>query len=104
MRWSECSTRVAGFCGLVLVLTLSGCGAIGGIIVGSVPSSHERREDDSFCTKRCTDLKGNDYVQCHKLCMSEQERWRSEKKAQWESDRKEWDRRLADEQLKIPQK
>jgi hypothetical protein len=83
---------------------MSGRGTIGGMIVGSVLSSHERREDDAFCTKRCADLKGKDYVRCHELCMWEEQRKRSETKAQWEKDQKELEKRLADERLKIPQK
>ena len=104
MLWTEYPARAAVICLLLLALTLSGCGTIGGIIVGSIVSSHERAEDDSFCTKRCADLKGDDNIRSHRLCMSEERDRRSEIKDRGERHRKEMEKRLADEALEIPRK
>jgi hypothetical protein len=104
MVWPEWSIRIACVFTLFLSLTLSGCGTIGGIIVGSVLSSQELREDDTLCTKRCGELKGNDYAVCHKACMLEQRRMRSERKDEYQHDLEQWNRRVAEERLKTPQK
>jgi hypothetical protein len=102
MLWTGYPAGAAAICLLLLALTLSGCGTIGGIIAESILSSHERAEDDSFCTKRCADLKGDDHTRCHRLCISEERDRRSEIKDRGERDRKEMEKRLADEALKIP--
>jgi hypothetical protein len=83
---------------------MSGCGTIGGIVIGSIVSSHERAEDDRFCEKRCADLKGDDYTRCHRLCISEERERRSEIKNRGERDRKEIEKRLAEEALRTRSK
>jgi hypothetical protein len=82
---------------ILLALTVSSCGTIGEMIVGGLLSSHERAEDDRFCTRHCADLKGDDYTRCHRLCMSEERDRRSEIKDRGERVRKELEKRLAEE-------
>ena len=88
MLWTECLIRVAGVCLLLLALTVSGCSTIAGGILQSIVTSNERKEINSFCEKRCSELKGNDYRKCRDACVYEEEKRRSEKKAQEEADRK----------------
>jgi hypothetical protein len=104
VRRTASLTRVAGVCLLLFALTVSGCSTIAGGILHSIVSSQERREIDSFCKKRCSELKGDDHAKCHKGCVYEEERRRSQEKAQEEADRKELEKRLAGERLKAPQK
>ena len=72
----------------------------------SIVSGHERAEDDSLCTKRCADLKGDDHTRCYRLCMSQERDRRRDTKAQLEWNRKEGEieKRLADEAIKSPRK
>ena len=104
MVWPAFSNRATVSCLLLLALTLSGCGTIGGTIVGSLVSSHERAEDDRFCAKRCADLKGDDYTRCHGLCISEERDRRSGIKDRGERNRKEMEKLLAEEARKTPSK
>jgi len=104
MLWSEHSTKVAGIGFISVVLTLSGCGTIGGILLGGALSLHESAEDDNLCTKRCVSLKGEGYVRCHERCMCDERRRRSERKAEYERDRQNQElvNRVAEEARKNP--
>jgi hypothetical protein len=99
MLWTAYSTRATVVC--LLALTLSGCGTIGWIVAGNIISSNERAEDDRFCEKRCADLKGDDYTR-YRLCMSEERDRRI--KDRGERDRKEMEKRLAEEALRTRSK
>ena len=104
MVWTKRSTRVAGICLALLALTLFGCGTIGEIIVGSIVSSQELSEVDSFCTKRCADLKGDDKTRCYRLCMSEERERRWKIKAEGKREREKIERRLAEDALRSQRK
>jgi hypothetical protein len=92
------------FCMLMIALTSSGCGTIGGIVAGNIVSNRERAEDDRFCEKRCADLKGDDYTRCHRLCISDERDRRSGIKDRGERDRKAMEKLLADDARKTRSK
>jgi len=98
MLWPAYSTRATVYCSVLLALTMSGCGTIGGIVAGNIISNHERAEDDRFCEKRCSDLKGDDHTRCHRLCISEERDRRLMDRG--ERDRKEMEKLLAEEARK----
>ncbi len=92
MGRSEYLIRIVSVSLLVFALTISGCGIITGDILRA---SHEHAEIESFCARRCSELKGDDYAKCHKACVHEEEKRRSEEKARKEADRKELEKRFA---------
>ncbi len=106
MAFPKSLTRTAGICLLFLALTSSGCSTIGEMIAKEMLYSRERSEDDAFCTKRCAALKGDDYVRCHKLCVSDERERRREMKAQaqWDKDRSQSEKSVLDEARRIRQK
>jgi hypothetical protein len=71
---------------LLLASALTGCGTGPGIVVGSLVSSHERSEDDSFSTRQCSSFKDKEYLVCHEMCMSDQARKRFESKKRLEQE------------------
>ena len=104
MLWAAYASRATAICLLFLAVTSSGCGTIGGIIVGCLVSSHERSEDDTFCAKRGSDLKGDDYTRCHGLCMTEVRERRSKIKAREDGDLTEIEKRVAEEAVRTRSK
>ncbi len=62
-------TELSVLCLLLASLSLSGCRTFSAGVGKSFASTHAGAEYDATCEKRCSDLAGEDYDNCHMLCM-----------------------------------
>jgi hypothetical protein len=94
MSRSNSILKLAFISALLVAATMSGCRTITGSISKSLASSPEAAKYDSTCEKRCADLVGKDYDDCHMLCMlSERELAKEMAKERFEKEKSEFEKK-----------